>query len=57
MDRKDEKFFIALAYTAATEKDLDILTFSQKVEENQKILSEQQPGKAHVCNKSNYPGL
>ena len=57
MDRKDEKFFIALAYTAATEKDLDILAFRQKVEENQRILSEQQPGEAHVGKKSNYPGL
>ncbi len=52
MDHKDEKFFIALAYTAATEKDLDILAFRQKVEENQKILSEQQPGKAHVVDRS-----
>lgn len=53
MDHKDEKFFIALAYTAATEKDLDILAFSQKVKENQKILSEQQqPSKAHVVDRS-----
>lgn len=40
MDNSDKKFFVALAYTAATEKDLDILDFSQKVEENLKILSE-----------------
>lgn len=43
MDRAEKSFFIALAYTAATEKNLDILAFRQKVEDNQKILSEQQP--------------
>lgn len=46
MENKDKNFFIALAYTAANEKDLDILDFSQKVEENLKLLSEnkrQQP--------------
>ncbi len=40
MDNTDKNFFIALAFTAATEKDLDILDFSQKVEENLKLLSE-----------------
>ncbi len=51
MDHKDENFFIALAYTAATEKELDLLAFRQKVKENQKALSEydaKHPGKAKV---------
>lgn len=46
MDNNDKNYFVALAFTAATEKDLDILDFSQKVEENLKLLSEkkkQQP--------------
>lgn len=46
MDNKDKNFFVALAFTAATEKDLDILDFSHKVEENLKLLSDkkaQQP--------------
>lgn len=49
MEIKDKNFFIALAYTAASEKELDLLAFRQKVEENQKILSEydaKHPGKA-----------
>lgn len=33
-----ENFLVALAYTAATEKDLDILAFHQKVEDNLKEL-------------------
>lgn len=40
MDNKDKNFFVALAFTAATEKDLDILDFSHKVEENLKLLSD-----------------
>lgn len=46
MDNNDKNFFIALAFTAATEKDLDILDFSQKVKDNLDLLSEkkrQQP--------------
>lgn len=52
MDHKDEIFFTALAYTAATEKNLDILAFRQKVKENQKALSAQQPGKVHIGDRS-----
>ena len=43
MDNRDKNFFIALAYTASTEKNLDIITFSQKVTENlEKLSAEQQ---------------
>lgn len=53
MENTDKNFFIALAYTAATEKDLDILAFRQKVKENQDLLSKQQPvPKAEIRNKS-----
>lgn len=51
MDHKDKNFFIALSYTAATEKELDLLAFRQKVEENQKALSEydaKHPGKVKI---------
>ena len=53
MENTDKNFFIALAYTAVTEKDLDILAFRQKVKENQDLLSKQQPmPKAEIRNKS-----
>lgn len=42
MDSRDKNFFIALAYTASTENNLDIITFSQKVYENQEKLSKEQ---------------
>lgn len=51
----NENFFITLAYTAATEKDLDILAFRQKVESNLKELSakkNQQPLPKAVIRKS-----
>lgn len=53
----NENFLIALAYTAATEKDLDILTFRQKVESNLKELSDkkQQPmPKANIRKRSDF---
>lgn len=52
MDHKDEIFFTALAYAAVTEKNLDILAFRQKVEENRKILTDQRPNKAHIGDRS-----
>lgn len=56
MDNQEKNFFIALAYTTATEKNLDILAFSQKVDENLKHLSEdknKQPlPKAKILNRS-----
>ena len=53
MENTDKNFFIALAYTAATEKDFDILAFSQKVKDNLKELSGQQkPGKVQIGDKS-----
>lgn len=51
MEHKDKNFLIALVYTATHEKELDLLAFRQKVEENQKALSEydaKHPGKAKV---------
>lgn len=51
MDIKDKNFFIALAYTAATERDLDIIAFRKKVDDNRKSLSEydaKHPGKSKI---------
>lgn len=51
MEHKDKNFFIALAYTAATEKELDLLAFREKVKENYETLSEydaKHPGKAKI---------
>lgn len=56
MDNPDKNFFIALAYTASTENNLDIIAFSQKVNENQEKLSKEQGKqplpKAKILNKS-----
>lgn len=51
MDIKDKNFLIALAYTAATERDLDLIAFRQKVNENKDALSKydaEHPGKAKI---------
>ena len=54
----NENFLIALAYTAATEKDLDILAFRQKVEDNLQELKngkKQQPlPKAEIHKRSDF---
>lgn len=42
MDNHDKNFFIALAHTASAENNLDIIAFSQKVNENQEKLSKKQ---------------
>lgn len=56
MEHTDKNFFIALAYTAAHEKDLDLPAFSQKVQENLALLKkidEQKPlPKAKIGNRS-----
>lgn len=58
MENTDKNFFIALAYTAATEKDLDILAFRQKVEDNYKDLvdkRQRQPmPKADIHKRSDF---
>lgn len=56
----NENFLIALAYTSATEKDLDILAFRQKVENNLKELSakkHQQPVPKVNIHKRSVPGI
>lgn len=56
MDNRDKNFFIALAYTAIHEKELDIIAFNQKVDENLKIISNEQRKqpfpKAKLLNRS-----
>lgn len=56
MDKHDKNFFISLAYTASTENNLDIIAFSQKVNENQEKLSKEQGKqplpKAKILNSS-----
>ena len=49
----DKTFLTALAYTSITEKELDIVSFHQKVIDNQKLLISQLPKKpAKVGSKS-----
>lgn len=57
MEKNDKVFFLALAYTTATEKDLNPNDFLAKVEDNQKIfeklpVDKKTPIKARIRNKA-----